>query len=95
MARIGSAGAPPAAASEAADRAQAVRSVQPRARVAGHESAATVTPAEQLAVEIELAIREIEHELRRRLDLGERIAIGFVLERFADRVPDMEDNRRW
>ena len=46
--------------------------------------------ADLRAVEIDDTLREIEHELRRRLDLEERIAIGFALERFADRLPMRE-----
>jgi hypothetical protein len=40
--------------------------------------------SEAEAIAVDLALREIERELRRHLDLGERVAIGFILERFAD-----------
>jgi hypothetical protein len=40
------------------------------------------------ADEIDDTLHEIERELHRRLDLEERIVIGFALDRFADRVAD-------
>jgi len=39
------------------------------------------------AVAVETALAEIERELRRRLEPVERVAIAFVLERFAERWP--------
>ena len=51
--------------------------------------------ADRCAVEIELAVHEIERELRRHLDPVERVAIAFALERFAERWPHQKEFRPW
>jgi hypothetical protein len=54
-----------------------------------------MTLAEQLAIEIDETLREIERELRQPVEPFERVAIRFVLERFADRVPHERELTPW